>query len=257
MAKDAARPLPDDGRLLPGARGVSRRGAGRRRSRRRVRPKRSRAAAARRRGISPWPLILLLAALLAIGAVVAASLHPRHGSARARRPPAARAAAGRRHAAAVAADDPLRHRRRARRRRRAGDRQQPVHLLGDRATTAVRRPRQTGCRARARREQAGGAARSSGSRPRRRASPRSSGQATRRPRSTEGDLVVADRERRHDVHAAAAGRTATTRSGSRGSAAGYHRRGSTKSGHPELSVSAATTELATDSPRRWPACLRC
>ena len=39
-----------------------------------VRPKRSRAGGGRRRGISPWPLILLLAALLAIGAVVAALL---------------------------------------------------------------------------------------------------------------------------------------------------------------------------------------
>ena len=43
-----------------------------------VRPKRSRAGGGRRRGISPWPLILLLAALLAIGARRRGVAHPRH-----------------------------------------------------------------------------------------------------------------------------------------------------------------------------------
>jgi hypothetical protein len=69
-----------------------------------VRPKGSRAGDGRRRGISPWPLILLLAALLAIGAVVAALLIHGTGS-DSTTTTTGGAAPGTPHLRAVAADD--------------------------------------------------------------------------------------------------------------------------------------------------------
>ena len=74
IAKDPARPLPDDGGVLPRARGVPRRGCSGvdGRDRRSV-PTLAAARAPRAGGVSPWPLrSALLVALLAIGAVVAA-----------------------------------------------------------------------------------------------------------------------------------------------------------------------------------------
>jgi serine/threonine protein kinase len=70
-----------------------------------VQPKRSRAAGGRRRGVSPWPLILLLAALLAIGAVVAALLIHGTGSSSSTTSTGATGGGGTPHVRAVAADD--------------------------------------------------------------------------------------------------------------------------------------------------------
>jgi hypothetical protein len=69
-----------------------------------VQPKRSRASHGRRR-VSPWPLILLLAALIAIGAVVAALLIHGTGSSSSTTSTGATGGGGTPHVRAVAADD--------------------------------------------------------------------------------------------------------------------------------------------------------
>jgi serine/threonine-protein kinase len=70
-----------------------------------VRPKRSRAARGPRRGFSPWPLILLLVALIAIGAVVAALIVHDNGSGSNTTTAGGGGGGGPVHLRAVAADD--------------------------------------------------------------------------------------------------------------------------------------------------------
>ena len=196
-----------------------------------VRPKRSRAGGGRRRGISPWPLILLLAALLAIGAVVAALLIHGTGSGSSTTTTGG-AAAGTPHLRAVAADDRF---------GTGGEHDADVGKATDnnpstywttedyRSAPSLGKP--------------GVGLVLDASRP---VELRELGIATGTPGFTaviragnspddrdQGDLVVADRERRHDVRAPGRYATATTRSGSPGSAAATTRPSSTKSGHPE------------------------
>ena len=185
---------PTASRRWPPSARSSRRVSPRRRARRSrpaVRPQRSRAGGSRRRGISPWPLILR-----ARGAARDRRSRrvPRSFTAPARTRPRRRPAA--RPPATAVTCAPSRPTTRSGpggehdAERRASHRRQPVDLLDDRGLPRRAAAREAGRRARARREQAGASCASSGSRRARRASPRSSAPATRPRTATRRDLVA-------------------------------------------------------------------